>query len=364
MNIAIFTPSQNPYSETFIQAHKTYLKGEVFYYYGTGTGIQLEGHGSLVSNWKRLYLRLICKLLKKPSSYVRDRTLLSSFKRHKISAILIEYGTHAHHLRTALLESSLPVVTHFHGYDASMKDAIERCNNYQEVFALSKKVVAVSRVMEQKLLAIGCPKEKLVYNVYGPRPEFEAVNPLFNKKQFVAVARFTDKKAPYYTILAFKDVLKKHPEAQLLMAGQGILLNACKNLVANYGIQDNVQFLGVISATAYISLLTESLAFVQHSITAENGDQEGTPLSILEASAAGLPVISTFHAGIPDVVVHEKTGLLCQEHDVTMMTTHMLTLLDDITFAKQLGMAGKERIVTCFTLERHIKVLQDIIEEA
>jgi hypothetical protein len=57
--------------------------------------------------------------------------------------------------------------------------------------------------MEQMLLEMGCPKNKLIYNVYGPNPEFLKVKPTFRKKQFVAIGRFTDKKAPYYTILAF-----------------------------------------------------------------------------------------------------------------------------------------------------------------
>ena len=53
MNIAIFTPSQNPYSETFIQAHKNYLRGNVYYYYGNAGNLQLEGQKDLVSNLKR-----------------------------------------------------------------------------------------------------------------------------------------------------------------------------------------------------------------------------------------------------------------------------------------------------------------------
>ena len=65
--------------------------------------------------------------------------------------------------------------------------------------------------------------------------------------------------------------------------------------------------------------LKSSTAFAQHSITAENGDMEGTPVGIVEASYAGLPVISTFHAGIPDVINNRETGLLVEEHDVEEM---------------------------------------------
>lgn len=361
LNIAIFSPSQNPYSETFIQAHKNHLKGKVFYYYGSGAYIQLEGQARLMPLYRYKFLRVYVKLFRKPCSYLWQQRVLYSLKANNIDSVLVEYGTHAHHLKDVLKASGLPVVVHFHGYDASIKAVIQRCENYKAVFVIAKKVVAVSKVMAQRLLDLGCPKDKLVYNVYGPNPDFESVVPKFTKKQFIAIGRFTDKKAPYYTIMAFKQVLETHPDARLLMAGDGELLNMCKNLVKQYHITEQVHFLSVITPEQYRDLLTESLAFVQHSITADNGDMEGTPLSVLEASAAGLPVISTYHAGISDVIVHGTTGLLCDEHDVETTVEHMLKVLNNVELAKQLGATGKLRVKEYFSLEGHIESLQDTL---
>ncbi|NCP06786.1 MAG: hypothetical protein COW44_01240 [Flavobacteriaceae bacterium CG17_big_fil_post_rev_8_21_14_2_50_33_15] len=361
MNIAIFSPNKNPYSETFIQAHKNELKGQVFYYYGSGSHIQLEGHARLMPLFRYKILRTYTKILKRSSSYLWHAQVLYSLKRNKIDTILVEYGTHAHHLKSVLNISGLPITVHFHGYDASINNVIKSCNNYKEVFELSKSIIAVSRVMENTLLELGCPLDKLVYNAYGPKKLFETISPQFSKKQFIAVGRFTNKKAPYYTILAIKEVVKIHPDARLLMAGDGILLNTCKNLVKHYKLTEHVKFLGVITPEVFCNILKESLAFVQHSITAEDGDMEGTPVSVLEASAAGLPVISTYHAGIPDVIIHNETGLLCKEHDVEVMSKHLLLLLNNIEFAKQLGAAGKLRIKSHFNLESHIHVLQDVL---
>lgn len=361
MNIAIFTPSQNPYSETFIQAHKNHLKGKVFYYYGNGAYIQLEGHTRLMPLYRYKFLRVYAKVFRKPSSYLWQKRVLYNLKANNIEAVLVEYGTHAYHLKDLLKSSGLPVAVHFHGYDASIGAVIQKCGNYKAVFAIAKKVIVVSKVMEQKVLELGCPKAKLVYNVYGPNPDFVKVVPKFTKKQFVAIGRFTDKKAPYYTIMAFKQVLEKHPDAHLLMAGDGELLNMCKNLVKQYNITEQVHFLGVVTPEQYQVLLAESLAFVQHSITADTGDMEGTPLSVLEASAAGLPVISTIHAGIPDVIVHGETGLICDEHDVEGMSKHMMMLFDDFGLAKSMGAKGKQHIVEHFSLQRHIETLQEIL---
>lgn len=360
-NIAIFSPSQNPYSETFIQAHKNGLKGRVFYYYGMGSNIQLEGASRLMPAYLYKAHRVYAKLFKKHSAYLWQQRVLYSLKANKIDTVLVEYGTHAHHLCGVLEISKLPVTVHFHGYDASINHIIKSCNNYESVFKLAKNVIAVSKVMYNKLLDLGCPKSKLIYNVYGPQPIFETVEPSFAKKQFIAVGRFTDKKAPYYTILAFKQVLIKYPDATLVLAGEGELYNTCENLINLFKLEKSVKFLGVIKPEQFRTLLSESLAFVQHSITANNGDMEGTPVAILEASLAGLPVISTYHAGIPDVIIHNKTGLLCEEHDVDAMSVHMLQVLDNVNFAKQLGKAGKLNIKANFSLDRHINSLQVVL---
>ncbi|WP_100615124.1 glycosyltransferase [Confluentibacter citreus] len=362
MNIAIFSPSQNAYSETFIQAHKNYLKGKVFYYYGKGNFIELEGEGGLKKEASFL-TKLINKVFKKPSPTYWEY-IAASLKAHKVNVILIEYGSHAHHLLPLLNITKLPVIVHFHGFDASIRDIIKSCNYYKQVFLKASKVIAVSRVMERALLNLGCPIDKLVYNVYGPCKEFELVSPKYNKKQFLSVGRFTDKKAPYYAIKAFSKVINKHPDAKLLFGGDGVLLDACKSLVKQLKLENHIIFLGVITQQAYMDLLQESMAFVQHSIVAENGDSEGTPLSILEASAAGLPVISTIHAGIPDIIAHNKTGLLSEERDVEAMSAHMLKVLDDVAFAKRLGQAGKENIRTHFNMELHIEKLNKILANA
>lgn len=363
MNVAIFSPSQNPYSETFIQAHKNYLKGNIFYFYGSGSNIQLEGVGTLVTSIKVNQIKFKRKILNKPYNYIKNKIVLDALKEYKIDIILIEYGNHAFQLKEVLELSECPVIVHFHGVDASSKEVIERCDNYKNVFKLANKIIAVSKVMEQSLLDLGCPRDKLVYNVYGPQPEFLKVSPNFSKKQFIGIGRFVDKKAPYYTILAFKEVIDKYPEAKLFLAGIGGLLESCINLVKYLNLEANVFCLGIITPEEYRKYLDESLAFVQHSITANSGDMEGTPLAILEASAAGLPVISTKHAGIPDVIIDNETGLLSNEHDVKTMAANMMFLLNHTGQAKKMGSAGKINISKHFSLERHIDVIQNIIND-
>jgi glycosyltransferase involved in cell wall biosynthesis len=148
------------------------------------------------------------------------------------------------------------------------------------------------------------------------------------------------------------------------MAGQGVLQNMCKNLIRYLGLEHNVQLLDVITPQEVAQLMQESYCFVQHSITSENGDQEGTPLAVLESALSGLPVVSTYHAGIPDVIEHEKTGLLCDEHDVDKMAENLIRIFDDVNYAKQLGHNAREDHMVRFSLERHINSLEETLRQA
>lgn len=362
-NIALLSPSKDAYSETFIQAHKDLLIGNKFYYYSGELPERLEG-GIVINSRRSRIIDIIKGHFKLSKFSLPEQALITSFKHNKIKIVFAEYGGTGQKVLPICRELKIPLIVHFHGSDASQINILETNQYYKELFKYVSYVIVVSTKMYQDLLKWGCPKQKLVYNIYGPREEFLKVAPQFSKRQFIAVGRFVDKKAPYYLILSFLEVVKRFPDAKLLMAGKGPLLNTCKNLVDYLGLQNNISFLGVISAESFRGYLAESLALVQHSITAKDGDAEGTPLSILEASAAGLPVISTYHAGIPEIIVNDESGLLVEEHDVKGMAENICKIITDRALGKRLGKKGKTNIGENFSLKRHIDVLNKLIEKA
>jgi colanic acid/amylovoran biosynthesis glycosyltransferase len=101
---------------------------------------------------------------------------------------------------------------------------------------------------------------------------------------------------------------------------------------------------------------------VQHSVCAEDGDTEGTPVAILEAMSAGLPVVATRHAGIVDVVVEGETGLLVDEEDVSGMTAFMVKLAEDDELVARLGKSARRRAVENYSMEKSIGALWGVIE--
>lgn len=355
-NVAILSPNEeNAYSETFIRAHRDLIRNTVFFYEGGVVPTKLNGVPLSNDKVPGVIGTLDSKLVH----------LQNSLMENGIDVVLAEFGHTAVESLPAIYGANIPLVVHFHGVDAHSQDLLNiYAKRYQDVFQYAYAIIVVSSVMKKQLMQLGCPAEKIFQTACAPNNEYFSLRPSFTNQQFFLMGRFVDKKAPYYSILAFYEALRAFPHAKLVLAGDGPLLNTCKNLVRYLGIQKQVSFLGSISREQVKKEMEQSLGFVQHSIQAENGDSEGTPVAILEAGAAGLPVIATRHAGIMDVVIDYKTGLLCDEHDVSAMGTALQILLGDHKLAQQLGQAARKRVKTFFSMERHIELIDGLLVRA
>jgi len=363
VNLALVSPVKEVYSETFIRAQKELLPFNIFYYSGGFKATELEGYGSIIddSDINKAIFRIKQKVTRSNESW-HDYKIKLSFRKNKIDLVLAQYGPTGVAMLPVCKALKIPLIVHFHGYDASVQKVLDTYKEgYREIFEYAAHIIAVSNAMRRKLLGLGCPENKIAFITCAPNDLFLDVKPGFKEKHFVGLGRFTDKKAPYLTILAFSEVLKQFPDAKLTIGGDGKLLNACNNLVKYLEIEDAVSLPGKLAPVEFRELLTRAVAFVQHSITAENGDSEGTPLAVLESSAAGLPVISTRHAGIPDVIIDSETGLLIDENDVQGMAAAMKKILADTDLARKMGNTGKQRIRKYFTMDKYISRLTEKI---
>lgn len=367
MNIALISPNQDAFSETFIQAHKKGLEGNVLFYYGDSFPTNLEGYGMFPSTLGDFSSYLLKKIYSKniQSDHFKERGLMRSFKKNKIDIVYAEYGTTGVAVLNICKSMSIPLVVNFHGYDISIDKIIEEYKEaYQSLFQYASAIIAVSKKMIDDLVALGCPREKIHYTPCAPNDVFFSFTPTYSENSFISVGRFTEKKAPYYTILAFNEVLKHYPQALLYMVGGGELYSICQNIIKHLGIEENVKLLGVCKHNELQKYFERVKAFLQHSIVAENGDSEGTPVAVLEASAAALPVISTKHAGINDVVIDDKTGYLVEEHDTKVMADKILLLLNESNKCKELGEEGRRFIKENFSMKKHLELLNDILKNS
>jgi glycosyltransferase involved in cell wall biosynthesis len=231
------------------------------------------------------------------------------------------------------------------------------------MFDYASAIIAVSRHMIEQLVSLGAPTEKVFYNPYGVEiTKFKQSSVLSSPLQVLAVGRFVEKKAPYLTILAFKKVLERLPEARLVMVGAGILHDLCSKLIKALHIEHAVELNGIVHHDGVAALMQRSRVFVQHSLVPASGDTEGTPVSVLEAGAAGLPVVSTRHGGITDVVIHGRTGFLVNEGDIDGMSEYTYQLLNDPDLGSQMGKNAREHVSENFNMERSIKKLGNILQ--
>jgi colanic acid/amylovoran biosynthesis glycosyltransferase len=148
------------------------------------------------------------------------------------------------------------------------------------------------------------------------------------------------------------------------MVGEGPLLDCCKQLARALGIADSIEFTGALCHKRVQALMTGARAFVQHSLCTTYGDSEGTPVSVLEASATGLPVVSTKHAGIQEAIIHQRTGFLVAERDVSAMADYMSRLATDLGLAAALGTAGRRFVSENYSAEKSIGRLFAILQKA
>jgi colanic acid/amylovoran biosynthesis glycosyltransferase len=110
-----------------------------------------------------------------------------------------------------------------------------------------------------------------------------------------------------------------------------------------------------------IEKLLDCDIFLHPSVTASDGDNEGgAPISVMEASAMGLPVVSTLHADIPEVIVHNKTGLLSEEKHSPEICSDLLELINSEEKRINFGIEGRKHIKENFNLANQVQKLSNI----
>jgi len=359
--------------ETFIRAHIERLPAKVRVLYGgifQGALPQYSDDGqplfAPVGLPRRIARSVRRKLFKLPWDHFQKTAIRQFLLHNEVDVVLAEYGPSGVAVMEACQQAGVPLVVHFHGYDAYQSSILEGAGqHYPELFRSAAAIIAVSHDMERQLLRLGAPRARLHYNPCGVDTSFfQEADPSQAAPVFLAVGRFVDKKAPDLTLMAFSQVLERVPQARLVMIGHGPLWEACRRLSQALGLEASVDLLGQRAHAEVANVMRQARAFVQHSLRTICGDSEGTPVAVLEAGATGLPVVATRHAGIPEVVLDGQTGLLVDEGDVNGMAEYMIQLAQDPALAARLGQAARQRIRVGFSMDKSIDNLWRIIDAA
>ncbi len=348
MRICITHSRKNAFSEAFIRAQIAWLREftDVCTIHG-GRYPERSEDGTLLSPRVYWILHKIAKLLVGRNNYFSDYGVKRFLRQNKVDAVISNFGVSATHMISPCKALRIPLIPVFRGHDATITKNLKQYRlKYKRLFEYASFIVAVSNDLKMKLVDLGADPAKIHVIPSGvDTSKFSQGQPAIHKKQILAVGRFTEKKGPLHTLKAFNKVLKKFPDATLTMVGaKSGLYKQCEQLVNELGINNSVHFTGVQNHDEVAELMRTSYMLVQHSVTAANGDMEGTPGSVMEASASGLPVVSTLHGGIREAVVHGVTGFLVEEKDETGMAEYMIQLFEDPELAREMGLKGRKHM--------------------
>jgi colanic acid/amylovoran biosynthesis glycosyltransferase len=241
------------------------------------------------------------------------------------------------------------LVTAFHGFDLSSELRRRGRNVYSRLFRGGELFLPISDRWRHRLIELGCPPSKIAVHRMGvdcrrfahrvPRTREAGVIRL------VSIARLVEKKGIEFAIRACAELSKSGRRLDYTVVGDGPLLRQLERLVDRLALGASVHLIGKKSQPDVIAILNDSHLLVLPSVTASNGDEEGIPVTLMEALAMGLPVVATRHSGIPEVVEDGVSGILVPERDVEALAGAIAQMADHPERWPDFGRAGRDRIL-------------------
>ena len=367
--IAIYRHQLFKISETFITAQAENLRGcDVVYIGRERFGAAPPGAESLA----------LSDLPEMRSNFSRARQVLSRDPRPYLrlldgrspALIHAHFGVEGVYALPIAQRLKIPLVTTFHGFDATertlpmLRSGHPTWWNYvlhrHGLARHGALFICVSEFIRRRVLALGFPESRTIVHYTGIDTSlFQQTSERSPRPTILHVARLVETKGTSDLIGAFARIAPIFPEAELQIVGEGPLEAALRAQVAALGLGSAIRFLGAQKNSEVMKLLSKAWILAFPSVTARSGQSEGLGMVLLEAAASGLPVVATWHNGIPEVVVDGVTGFLCSEHDVDALSHRLSELLRSENLRGEMGDAARRRAQQHFDLMRQSAALTE-----
>ena len=285
--------------------------------------------------WRQIYDRGLRKL--RVRRHLGFQTLQA--KRYQAQVLHSHFGNIGWCDIGVARQAKLKHIVTFYGMDVNylpMQDPHWR-QRYRTLFKHVDHVLCEGAHMAQKVKELGCPAEKVrVQHLgvevdkieYRPRVWHPGI-PL----RVLIVASFREKKGIPYAIEALARI-QRFVDIEITIIGDAsneVRSQAEKQkiltLIARHGLNDKVRLLGYQPYTILFEEAYQHHIFLSPSVTASDGDTEGgAPVSLIDMAASGMPIVSSTHCDIPEIIQNGISGLLAPERDVDALADHLLWL--------------------------------------
>jgi len=276
-------------------------------------------------------------------------------KNHQIEILLVGQVLPLGNI-ALMLRKHLPYIFFSHGMDITVPAKITRKKLLlKKIIKNAKAIVCNSYFTRHELYLLGADREKII--VLNPCPNISAEhineqkienflkqNELKDKKIILTVGRLVKRKGHDQVIKALPEIINKIPQACYVIAGDGPNLNDLIKLVSEKKLGQYVKFIKDVPQEVLPILYQTCEVMAMPSRQLSNGDVEGFGIVYLEANLFGKPVIGGKSGGVPEAIVHEKTGLLVPPLDVTSLAEAIISLMINPAYAHQLGLQGLDRV--------------------
>jgi colanic acid/amylovoran biosynthesis glycosyltransferase len=292
----------------------------------------------------------------------------------KAKLLHFHYAVDARYFLGLKKRIKLPSLVSLYGYDISLFPRLYfglGSDYLKPIFASIDRFIAMSNDMKKDLVALGCPEDKIIVHYYGvecdrfadPKREYPQKDVL----NILMCGTLEIKKAQHLVLAALHEIDERKAvkvRFQVTIIGDGPMRSTLVNMVEQYGLQKRVRFCGHIPYDSDILIEEFSNAdiFALPSITVK-GDKEGIPGTIVEAMAAGLPVISSCHAGIPEIISNGVHGILVQEKDHQGLVDALAALIENHDLREKMGRAAARKATGELDARKRILDLERIYED-
>ncbi|CRH29976.1 glycosyltransferase [Pantoea ananatis] len=257
--------------------------------------------------------------------------------------------------------------TVFHGADISRRHILdEHKQDYRNLFQQSELMLPISHLWQNKLIEMGCPPEKIHVTRMGIEPEkfnFQPRDAFHTPLRIVSVARLTEKKGLDVAVKASAILKQRGGQFQYTIIGNGDQDQMMRDFIAREEMDDCVTMPGFKPQEEIRQALNEADIFLLPSKTAADGDMEGIPVALMEAMAVGLPVVSTFHSGIPELIENNVSGWLVKEDDAEALAETLLKLSEGAVDVAPVVAAARYKVETEFNQHIAYRELAQILEQ-